>query len=276
LAAAVAAAKQADVVVAAVGESAEMSGESSSLTQLDLRGAQKELLKALKATGKPLVIVLFAGRSMTIEEESREYPCILNAWFPGSEAGYAIADVLFGNVNPSGKLSATWPRNVGQIPIFYNHKNTGRPLAQGQWFQKFRTNYLDIPNEPLYPFGYGLSYTTFSYSNLRLSKTTARGNETVTASIQVTNTGNKAGKEVVQLYLRDIVGSVTRPVKELKGFEKIELAPGESKTVSFALTTDMLKFYNYDLQHVWEPGDFEVMIGGNSRDVQKATLKWQK
>src|SRR5690606_10224729 len=189
-------------------------------------------------------------------------------WFPGSEAGYAIADVLFGDVNPSGKLSATFPQNIGQVPLFYNHKNTGRPLAEGKWFQKFRSNYLDVSNDPLYPFGYGLSYTTFSYSDVSLSSSALKGNQTLKASVTVTNTGSYDGKEVVQLYIRDVVGSVTRPVKELKGFQKIELKAGESKTVTFTITPEDLKFYNYDLKHVWEPGEFVIMIGGNSRDVK--------
>jgi len=195
---------------------------------------------------------------------------ILNVWFGGTEAAPAIGDVLFGDVNPSGKLPATYPQNVGQIPLFYNHKNTGRPLGEGRWFEKFRSNYLDVSNDPLYPFGYGLSYTTFSYSDVKLSSTAINSNGQLTASVTVTNTGKTDGAEVVQLYIRDIVGSVTRPVKELKGFEKVFLKAGESKTVSFKITPELLKFYNYDLQYVFEPGDFNVMIGGNSRDVKSA------
>ncbi|MFT3677872.1 MAG: fibronectin type III-like domain-contianing protein [Chitinophagaceae bacterium] len=186
----------------------------------------------------------------------------------------AIADVLFGDVNPSGKLSTTFPQNVGQVPLFYNHKNTGRPLGEGKWFSKFRSNYLDVSNDPLYPFGFGLSYTQFSYSDVKLSTSSPRGNQTITASVTVTNIGQAEGKEVVQLYLRDMVGSVTRPVQELKGFQKISLKAGESKTISFTITTETLKFYNYDLKYVWEPGEFEIMIGGNSRDVKKAKLNW--
>lgn len=276
IAEAVAAAKDADVIVAAVGESAEMSGESSSRSSIDIPQAQKDLLKALKATGKPVVIVLFAGRSMVITDEAKEYPVILNVWFPGSEAGYAIADVLFGDVNPSGKLSATWPQHIGQVPLFYNHKNTGRPLEEGKWFQKFRSNYLDVSNDPLYPFGYGLSYTSFSYGNVVLSNNKAKGNQKITATVAVTNTGKTAGKEVVQLYIRDVVGSVTRPVKELKGFQKISLQPGETKQVSFTITPEDLKFYNYDLKYDWEAGEFHIMVGGNSRDVQKASIYWDK
>jgi beta-glucosidase len=179
-------------------------------------------------------------------------------------------------VNPSGKLTTTFPQNVGQIPIYYNHKNTGRPLPQGQWFQKFRSNYLDVSNEPLYPFGYGLSYTTFNYSDLIVSSKSLKGNQTLKASVTITNTGNKNGKEVVQLYIRDVVGSITRPVKELKGFQKIDLKAGEKKTVTFNITPNDLKFYNYDLTYDWEPGEFQIMIGSNSRDVKTASVTWIK
>jgi len=274
IAEAVAIANQSDVVVAALGEASEMSGESSSRSNIEIPQVQKDLLAALLKTGKPVVLVLFTGRPLALSWEQANVPAILNVWFGGSEAGYAIADVLFGDVNPSGKLSTTFPQNVGQIPLFYNHKNTGRPLGEGKWFSKFRSNYLDVSNDPLYPFGFGLSYTQFSYSDVKLSTASPKGNQTVTASVTVTNTGNVEGKEVVQLYLRDVVGSVTRPVQELKGFQKISLKPGESKTISFAVTTETLKFYNYDLKYVWEPGEFEIMIGGNSRDVKKAKLSW--
>ena len=273
---AVAAANNADVIVAAVGESAEMSGECSSRSNIEIPQAQKDLLKALKGTGKPMVILLFAGRSLAIADEAAAYPAILNVWFPGSEAGYAIADVLFGDVNPSGKLTTTWPQNIGQVPLFYNHKNTGRPLPEGQWFQKFKTNYIDVTNDPQYVFGYGLSYTTFQYSPLQLSAGKLKGNQRLTASVKITNTGNVTGKEIVQLYIRDVEGSTSRPVKELKGFEKIELKPGETKTVSFAITPEMLKFYNYDLKYDWEAGDFDIMIGSNSKDVQKQRVSWDK
>ena len=276
LAEAIALANQCDIIIAAVGESAEMSGEASSRTNLDLPPAQKDLLKALKATGKPMVLVLFAGRALTIAEEHKQYSALLNVWFPGSEAGAAIADVLFGEVNPCGKLTSTWPQNVGQIPLFYNHKNTGRPLQEGKWFQKFRSNYLDVPNEPLYPFGYGLSYTQFTYGTPRLSSTRLKGNATLMVTVPVTNVGSRAGKEVVQLYIRDVVGSVTRPVKELKGFEKIELQPGETKLVTFTITPEQLKFYNYQLKYDWEPGDFEIMVGTNSAEVQKVKVYWEK
>lgn len=269
-------ANQSDVIVAVLGESAEMSGESSSRSNIEIPKAQKELLKALLKTGKPVVLVLFTGRPLALKWENDNVPAILNVWFGGSEAGYAIADVLFGDVNPSGKLSTTFPQNVGQVPIFYNHKNTGRPLAEGKWFEKFRSNYLDVSNEPVYPFGFGLSYTNFSYSDLKLSSTSLKGNQTLTASVTVTNTGKQDGKEVVQLYIRDLIGSVTRPVKELKGFQKIDLKAGETKTVSFSITPNDLKFYNYDLKYDWEAGDFQVMIGGNSRDVKMGTVNWMK
>ena len=260
----------ADVIVAALGESSEMSGESSSRTNLEMPDVQRALLQELLKTGKPVVLVLFTGRPLVLTWEEEHVPAILNVWFGGSEAAYAISDVLFGDVNPSGKLTATFPQNVGQIPLFYNHKNTGRPLQEGRWFEKFRSNYLDVSNESLYPFGYGLSYTTFAYSDIHLSSTEMSADGELTATVTVTNTGSRDGAEVVQLYIRDLVGSVTRPVKELKGFEKIFLKAGESRKVSFSITPELLKFYNYDLQFVCEPGDFDVLIGGNSRDVKKA------
>jgi beta-glucosidase len=269
-------AQGADVIVAALGEAAEMSGESSSRSDIELPKNQQDLLKALLATGKPVVLVLFTGRPLAMTWEQQNVPAILNVWFGGSEAGYAIADVLFGDVNPSGKITATFPQNVGQVPIYYAHRTTGRPLPQGGWFQKFRSNYLDVSNEPLYPFGYGLSYTTFTYGDLKLSDTTLKGAQVLTASIAVTNSGAKDGKEVVQLYIRDVVGSVTRPVKELKGFQKIDLKAGETKTVTFRITPEDLKFYNYDLKYDWEPGDFEIMIGSNSRDVKRGRVNWVK
>lgn len=269
------AAAKSDVIVVAAGESAEMSGEASSRSNLDIPGVQKNLIKALLKTGKPVVLVLFTGRPLTLTWENEHVPAILNVWFPGSEGPYAIADVLFGDVNPSGKLSATFPQNVGQVPLFYNHKNTGRPL-RGPWFQKFQSNYLDVSNDPLYPFGYGLSYTNFSYSDMALSTTKAKGNQSVTASVTLTNTGSYEGKEVVQLYIRDVVGSITRPVSELKGFQKISLKPGESTKVSFTITPEDLKFYNYDLKYDWEAGDFEIMIGTNAQTVKKANISWSK
>lgn len=266
-------AKKADVVVAALGESSEMSGESSSRTDLEIPEVQQRLLAALLKTGKPVVLVLFTGRPLALKWESENVPAILNVWFGGTQAAAAIADVLFGNVNPSGKLTATFPQNVGQVPIYYSHKNTGRPLEEGKWFSKFRSNYLDVSNEPLYPFGYGLSYTTFSYGDIKLSAPSFKAGESITAQVRVTNTGKYEGKEVVQLYTRDMVGSITRPVKELKGFQKISLKPGESKEVTFTLSADDLKFFNADLQYVAEPGDFKLFIGSNSRDVKTADFK---
>lgn len=266
-------AAQSDVIVAALGESAEMSGEAASRSDISIPKIQQELLEALLKTGKPVVLVLFTGRPLTLKWENEHVPAILNVWFSGTEAGDAIADVLFGDVNPSGKLSTTFPQNVGQIPLYYNHKNTGRPLPEGKWFQKYRSNYLDVSNDPLYPFGYGLSYTNFSYSDISLSSNTIKGTQSIKATVTVTNTGSVSGKEVVQLYTRQLVGTTTHPVKELKGFQKIELKAGESKTVSFNIATSDLKFYNSDLKYVAEPGNFKLFIGGNSRDVKQTDFK---
>ena len=265
-------ANKADVIVAALGESSEMSGESSSRTDLNLPDVQQTLLKELVATGKPVVLVLFTGRPLILNWEQDNVPAILNVWFGGSEAAYAIGDALFGYVNPGGKLTMSFPKNVGQIPLYYAHKNTGRPLAEGKWFEKFRSNYLDVTNEPLYPFGFGLSYTTFAYSDISLSQSSMDMQGMITASVDVSNTGLLPGGEVVQLYIRDLVGSTTRPVKELKGFERIYLQPGQTRTVTFKIAPEMLKFYDYDLQYVIEPGDFQVMIGSNSRDVKTAAF----
>jgi beta-glucosidase len=265
-------AKKSDVIVATVGEGSEFTGESSSVTDIQIPETQKNLLKALAKTGKPVVLVLFTGRPLALNWEQQNIPAILNVWFPGSEAGNAIADVLFGDVNPSGKLSATFPQNVGQVPLYYAHKNTGRPLAEGKWFEKFRSNYLDVSNDPLYPFGFGLSYTSFNYSDVKLSANTLTKGKSITASVTLSNTGNYEGKEVVQLYIQDLVGSITRPVKELKGFQKINLKAGESKTVTFNISENDLKFYNSDLKFVAEPGDFKVFIGTNSRDVKEASF----
>ncbi len=263
-------ASQADVIVAALGESSEMSGESSSRTNLNLPDVQHTLLEALLKTGKPVVLVLFTGRPLILNWEQEHVPAILNVWFGGSEAGPAIGDVLFGAVNPGGKLTMTFPKSVGQIPLYYAHKNTGRPLKEGKWFEKFRSNYLDVDNDALYPFGYGLSYTTFRFSDITLNRSSIGMDNELVASVTVTNTGDRAGSEVVQLYIRDLVGSVTRPVKELKGFEKIYLQPNESRTVRFTIAPEMLKFYNADLKFVAEPGDFDVMIGPDSRNVKTA------
>ncbi|RZK42224.1 MAG: beta-glucosidase BglX [Pedobacter sp.] len=269
-------AKKSDVIVAVMGEGSEFSGESSSVTDIELPQTQKNLLKELAKTGKPVVLVLFTGRPLALKWEEENIPAILNVWFPGSEAGNAIADVLFGDVNPSGKLSATFPQNIGQIPLYYAHKNTGRPLEEGKWFSKFRSNYLDVSNDPLYPFGFGLSYTTFDYSNFKVNNSTMKAGQKLTAQVTVTNTGKVAGKEVVQLYIRDKVGSITRPVKELKDFQKIMLQPGESKVVTFTITEETLKFYNGALKFVAEPGDFNLFVGSNSRDVKTLDFKLVK
>ena len=266
-------ANESDVIIATLGEAAEMSGESSSRTDIGIPQVQKDLLNALLKTGKPVVLVLFAGRPMVLTEENKNVPAILNCWFAGSEAGNAIADVLFGDVNPSGKLTTTFPQNVGQIPIYYAHKTTGRPLPEGKWFEKFRSNYLDVSNEPLYPFGYGLSYTTFSYGDVKLSSNSLNKTGYITASVTLKNTGTKDGSEVVQLYTQQLIGSVTRPVKELKGFQKIFLKAGETKEISFKISVENLKFYNADLKFIAEPGNFKLFIGGNSRDVKEIGFK---
>ncbi|TDP00342.1 beta-glucosidase BglX [Flavobacterium sp. 245] len=270
-------ANQSDVIVAALGESAEMSGESSSRTKLEIPQAQKDLLNALLKTGKPVVLVLFDGRPLVITDEEKTVPAILNAWFAGTEAGYAIADVLFGDVNPSGKLTSTFPRSVGQLPIYYAHKNTGRPLSNTEGkFEKFRSNYIDERNEPLFPFGFGLSYTTFDYSNLKISSDKMNFSGKLKVTVDVANTGNFDGKETVQLYIRDLVGSVTRPVRELKGFQKMALKKGEKQTVSFDITVEDLKFYNSDLQFAAEPGQFDIFVGGNSTADKKVSFELTK
>ncbi|WP_437918623.1 beta-glucosidase BglX [Sphingobacterium sp. LRF_L2] len=269
IAEAVKTANTADVIVAALGESSEMSGESSSRTSLDIPDTQKRLLEALLKTGKPVVLVLFAGRPLTLTWENEHVPAILNVWFGGTETGKAVADVLFGDVNPSGKLPATFPQNVGQIPLYYGAKTTGRPLAEGAWFQKFRSNYIDVSNEPLYPFGYGLSYSSFAYGDILLSKNTMTAADKITATVQVKNTGNYDGEDVVQLYLRDVYASVTRPIKELKGFQKVFLKKGEVRNISFEISIEDLKFYDNSLQFVAEPGDFKLYVGPNSRDVKE-------
>ena len=261
-------AARADVIVAAVGECAEMSGESASRTNLNIPDAQQDLLKALVKTGKPVVLLLFTGRPLILNWESEHIPSILNVWFGGSETGDAVADVLFGKAVPCGKLTTTFPRSVGQLPLFYNHLNTGRPDPDNRVFNRYASNYLDESNEPLYPFGYGLSYTDFVYGDLQLSSETLPKNGNLTASVTVTNKGNHDGYETVQIYLRDIYAEVARPVKELKGFDRIFLKKGESREVKFVLTEDDLKFYNSGLQYIYEPGEFDVMIGTNSRDVQ--------
>ncbi len=272
---ALAVAGKANVIVAALGEAADMTGEASSRSDISIPESQENLLKALVKTGKPVVLVLFNGRPLILNWENAHVSAILDVWFAGTEAGNAIADVLFGSYNPSGKITVSFPRSVGQIPVYYNHKNTGRPF-HGEDFAKFKSDYLDMPNEPLYPFGYGLSYTTFSYSDVKLDKTTLKGNETLTATVTVTNTGNYPGEETVQLYISDPVASVTRSVEDLKGFKKVTIAPGQSKDVTFTITTNELKFYNSNLKYDWEAGQFFIRIGGNSRDVKSAVVNWNK
>lgn len=269
---ALAVAAKADVIIAALGESSEFSGESSSRTDISLPDTQKRLLEALLATGKPVVMLNFAGRPTILEWESQNVPAILNVWFGGSEAADAIADVVFGDVSPSGKLTMSMPRNMGQIPVYYSHLNTGRPKTKEMEFEKFRSGYIDSPNSPLYPFGYGLSYTTFNYSEVVLSTTEMNTGGKITASVNVSNQGKRDADEIVQLYIRDMVGSTSRPVKELKGFQRIHLKAGESKTVEFEITEDLLKFYNFELEYVAEPGEFNVMIGPDSENVKSASF----
>lgn len=265
-------AQKADVVILALGEDAQMSGEAASRSSIGLPGVQLELAKAIKKTGKPIVAVLMNGRPLTINWLDENIPSILETWFLGTLAGHAIADVIFGDYNPSGKLPVTFPRSVGQIPIYYNNKNTGRPRSD----QKYTSKYLDISNEPLYPFGYGLSYSDFTYSNLVVDKATYNMDETIKVSVTVSNSGKFAGEEVVQLYIRDLVGSVTRPVKELKGFKKIMLEPGKSEQVQFELTKDDLAFYTREMEFEAEAGDFKVFVGTNSRDVLEADFELVK
>lgn len=264
-------ARGADVIVAAIGEAAEMTGEAASRTNIEVPATQRELLQVLLKTGKPVVVVLFTGRPLALTWEQANVPAILNVWFGGSEAGDAIADVLFGDVSPSGKLSTTFPQNVGQVPLYYAHKNTGRPL-RGPWFQKFQSNYLDVSNDPLYPFGFGLSYTTFEYGAPRLDKSEMSAKDSIVLSIDVTNTGNRDGAEVVQLYIQDLVGSVTRPVKELKDFKKVFLKAGETRAVMFTISLEAISFYNSNLKWVAEPGEFKAYVGGNSRDVKEVAF----
>lgn len=277
---AVSIANQSDVIILAIGESAEMSGESSSRTEIDIIASQVDLLKELKKTGKPIVVILFTGRPLALTNMKDMPDSILNVWFPGTEAGNAITDVLFGKVNPSGKLPMTFPRSLGQVPLYYNHKNTGRPLSAEKTekceYERFRSNFMDECNTPLYPFGYGLSYTQFNYSDMAISNANPKGNQTVQASVTLSNTGNYDGAEVVQLYIRDIVGSITRPVKELKGFQKVFLKKGESKKVTFNITPEDLKFYNNELKFDWEAGDFDIMIGTDSEQVKTLKINWSK
>ena len=275
IAEAVSVAARADVVVAVLGESSGMSGEAASRSHLGLPECQENLLRALVKTGKPLVLVLMNGRPLTLSWEAEHCGAILETWFGGTEAGNAIADVLFGNYNPSGKLTATFPRDIGQIPIYYNHKNTGRPYS-GDPAYRYVSRYLDVPDDPLYPFGYGLSYTTFSYGDIELSKTNLAGDETLLASVAVTNTGKRVGDEIVQLYVSQPVASITRSVEDLRGFQKVHLLPGESKRVTFRITPEDLKFYNSNLEYDWEPGEFIIRIGASSSQFKSASVRWNR
>jgi beta-glucosidase len=267
---AVAVAKQAEVAVVFVGESHEMVGEAASRSTLDLPGRQMDLVKAIHATGKPVVVVLVNGRPLTIGWIADNVHAILESWMGGSQSGSAISDVLFGDVNPGGKLPVTFPRTVGQVPIYYNRMNTGRPPEAEN---RYTSKYYDAPWTPLFPFGYGLSYTTFKISNLQLSAPRIRSADRLTVSVDVENAGTRAGDEVVQLYVRDLVASMTRPVKELKGFQRLTLQPGEKRRVDFTLTHDQLAFWNRDMRFVVEPGEFRVMVGSNSRDVIEAKFE---
>ncbi|WP_303924564.1 beta-glucosidase BglX [Draconibacterium sediminis] len=260
---AVAVSQKADVIVAVVGEATEMTGESSSRTDITMPPSQKKLLKELAKTGKPLVLVNMSGRPMQIAEEVELADAFLQMWHAGVEGGNALPDVLFGDYNPSGKLTATFPVNVGQVPIYYSVRNTGRP-QDGDTFQKFKSNYLDAPNSPLFPFGYGLSYTSFEFKNLSIDKATITNNDELKVSVEVTNTGDFDGEEVVQLYIRDMVASTTPPLRLLKGFEKVSISKGETKTVEFTITNEDLAFYHSDLSFHAEPGEFEIYVGGDS------------
>ena len=266
-------ARQADVIVCAMGESAEMSGESSSRSKLEIPDVQQALLRELVQLGKPVVLLNFSGRATVLTWENEHVDAIMNVWFGGSEAGDAIADVLFGDKVPSGKLTVTMPQSVGQVPIYYNHLNTGRPVAEGaDHYIKYASNYLDVRNDPLYPFGYGLSYTTFKYGDLRLSNNEMTPDGSVTATVTVTNTGNRDADEIVQLYIRDVQASVSRPVKELKGFQRVHIAKGESRDVSFSISRKQLSFFDSEGNEVLEPGEFQIMAGPDSRNVQSAKL----
>ena len=260
----------ADVIIAAIGESQEMTGESSSRADISLPETQQRLLKALKATGKPIVVVYFTGRPVVMKWEKENIPAILNVWFGGSEGGDAICDVLFGDASPSGKLTTSFPQTTGQEPFYYNHMVTGRPT--NKWFSKYATNYTDIDGSAVFPFGYGLTYTTFQYGPLSLSSDRMRAGGKIEARVTVTNTGRRAGDEIVQMYIHDTAASIARPIKELKGFSRIHLEPGEQKTVTFEVDEELLKFYNADLRHVAEPGEFTLMVGPNSEELQSKTF----
>ncbi len=266
-------AKKADVVIMTLGEGHAMSGEAKSRSNIHFSGVQEDLLKEIAKTGKPIVLMINAGRPLVFDWTADHIPTIVYTWWLGTEAGNSIADVLFGTVNPGGKLPMTFPRTEGQIPVYYNHYNTGRP-AKNNTDRNYVSAYIDLDNDPKFPFGYGLSYTQFKYSDMKLSSANLKGNQTLTISVSVSNTGNYDGEEVVQLYIRDLVGKVVRPVKELKGFQKVFIKKGETKTVSFSLTPENLKFYDDELNYDWEAGDFDIMIGTDSQHVQTKRISW--
>jgi beta-glucosidase len=266
-------AQQSDVIVCAMGECADMSGESSSRANLDLPDVQMSLLQDLVATGKPVVLLNFSGRATVMKWESDHVPAIMNVWFGGSETADAVADVLFGDVSPSGKLTVSMPQSTGQEPLYYNHLPTGRPVADGaKEYHKYASNYLDVRNDALYPFGFGLSYTSFSYGDIRLDADQMAQNGKIKATVTIKNTGSRDGDEIAQLYISDRVASISRPVKELKGFQRIHLAAGESKDVTFDVTPELLKYYDSNLNYVLDPGEFLLMIGPNSRDAKQVTF----
>lgn len=272
---AVAAAQRSEIVIMYVGEHRAMTGEAKSKSNIHLPGVQEELIKAVMATGKPVAVIIGAGRPLVFNWTAEHVPAILYTWWLGTKGAEAIADVLFGDHNPSGKLPVSFPRTEGQVPIYYNHYNTGRPAANDSDVN-YVSAYLDLLNSPQYPFGYGLSYTRFNYGEIKCSSLSLKGNQQLVVTVTVTNTGSFDGRETVQLYIRDKTGKVVRPVKELKGFQQVLLKAGEEKTVSFTITTDMLKFYDDQLKYDWEPGEFDIMVGGNSQDVKKATVTWMR
>lgn len=268
-------AKKADVVIMTLGEGHAMSGEAKSRSNLRFTGVQEDLLKEIAKTGKPIVLMINAGRPLVFDWAADNIPTIMYTWWLGTEAGNSIADVLFGTVNPGGKLPITFPRTEGQIPVYYNHYNTGRP-AKNNTDRNYVSAYIDLDNDPKFPFGYGLSYTQFKYSDMNLSSTNLKGNQTLNISVNVSNTGNYDGEEVVQLYIRDLFGKVVRPVKELKNFQKVFIKKGESKTVNFTLTPENLKFYDDALNYDWESGEFDIMVGTDSQNVQTKRINWLK
>ncbi len=272
---AVAVANQSDIILISVGEARDMTGEAKSRSNIALPGVQEELIKAVMATGKPVIVLISAGRPLVFNWTADHVPAILYTWWLGTEAGNAIADVLFGAYNPSGKLPVSFPRTEGQVPIYYNHYNTGRP-ANNDTDLNYVSAYTDLSNSPKFPFGFGLSYTTFTYGNIELNQTSIKPAEKLWIKIRVANTGGYDGEETVQLYIRDLVGTVVRPVKELRGFRKVFLKKGESKTVSFSLSANDLRFYNDKLQYIYEPGDFKVFVGSNSVEVKEADFKLTK